>query len=665
MDRKKTQNRHSPFSKIVKHGWIFVLPAAFAGVIGFYLSGVLYFLAMIPMSIVAVIGYRFHVALLKQKTEELYKAGRVHLSTVEALAAAIDARDQIGTGHVQRTQIYAVGLGKVMGLDESEVRALRMGALLHDIGKLGVPDYILSKPEKLTPAEREKANTHATIGASILEKVNFEEPVVPTVKFHHERWDGKGYPTGLAGEDIPITARILAVADTYDTLRSARPYRQALSHEEAKKVLANDAGKRYDPKIVQIFLKNLPDFEAELDKRSLGYLANQLKDDVGSTPSFVEKIKLANREAVTLFELTKEFNASDTTIHLLSQFTKRIRDFVSFDTCVIYLMDDDRRQAYAVHVVGENAIAFESKRIRIGEGATGVSLKKREALINVNPDLDFTAAQLDLVREYRTMAALPLIADDVLIGAVSLYSSAVAIYTEEDVRPLKTVAEIAAKAIDKLQEHAEAKAHAMTDAMTGLPNARSLYIQFEKEVARADRGDSRFKLLMLDLDGFKAVNDNFGHKVGDRLLRDIGNVISGQLREYDFLARYAGDEFVAIVPTEGNGIDELCSRIETAVSGYRLNIDDKRFASVGVSIGVATYNGNGASFDEILIEADKEMYRRKAYRKAASAVDVIGDDSLIIDADMDTIEEEIIGQEVDALIVELDERHVIASHSVH
>ncbi|MEP6704255.1 MAG: HD domain-containing phosphohydrolase, partial [Acidobacteriota bacterium] len=175
--------------------------------------GIEFGLVILPIAVVGHLAYRIHLRRLEQKTKLITEASRIHLATVEALATAIDARDQMGIGHVRRTQIYSVGLGNILGLGEDEINALRTGALLHDIGKLAVPDHILSKPGRLTPAEMEKIKTHSLVGASILEKVGFPSPVVPTVKYHHEFWDGCGYPEGLRGTNIPLTARILTIAD--------------------------------------------------------------------------------------------------------------------------------------------------------------------------------------------------------------------------------------------------------------------------------------------------------------------------------------------------------------------------------------------------------------------------------------------------------------------
>lgn len=585
--------------------------------------GLLFGFVVLPMTIIGHFAYRFHIKRLEQKTKEIGEASRIHLATVEALATAIDARDQVGVGHVRRTQIYAVGLGEILGLSTGEINALNTGALLHDIGKLAVPDHILNKPGRLTPAEMEKTKIHASVGASILEKVNFGYPVVPTVKYHHECWDGSGYPEGLKGQNIPLTARILSVADAYDTLRSARPFRAAISREEVRKFLINGAGTQFDPKIVDIFLRNLKKFETAIEAEKLSYVEDSpnIEDSLihssdHNSKSYVEQIKRANREVFTLYELARIFSSSLNLEDTFSLFAEKIGGLVPYDTCVIYLSDADSNEAKAVYAEGKNASALLHRTIKPGEGATGYVLKKQQPVCNVNPGLDFSFCQLEFLQEYSAMAALPLIADEKLLGAVSLYSCVLESYEDEHLRLLETVSRIASDAILKSIYHAETETKAFTDPMTGLPNARSLQIQFEKEVARADRNGSSFQVLMLDLDGFKAVNDTFGHKTGDKLLRELSKTMRSQLRDYDFLARYAGDEFVAIIPeTEDGSVEELCQRLEKAVNNFVLPTGDGRFARVGISIGAASYPSGGDSLDQIIISADKAMYGVKILRK--------------------------------------------------
>lgn len=634
-------------------------------------------LTFAPALAVFYFGYKKFVSRLEQKTAEITEASRVHLATVEALATAIDARDQVGVGHVRRTQIYAVGIGEILGLSEDEIKALRTGALLHDIGKLGVPDNILNKPGELTPAEFEKVKIHANIGASILEDVKFSYPVIPTIKHHHEMWDGNGYPDKLSGDEIPLTARVLAVADTYDTLRGARPFRPAVSRDEAKNILMKRAGTQFDPAIVRVFLENLNKFEKRIEAEKLTYTSGtrsnliHVTSEGGGEISYVQQIKNANREVFTLYELARVFGSAVNLEETFSLFTRKILELVPYNSCVVYLCDGLRDEAVAAFAVGANSNQLRGWKIRSGIGVTGVVLKKRKPISYTEPSSDFKGHGGDFVNDYTAMISLPLIADGKLLGAVSLYSMTLDKYGEEHLRLLETVSHIASDAIHKSLKHAETETRALTDPMTGLPNARSLQAHFEKEAARSKRKNSIFHLLMLDLDGFKAVNDNFGHKTGDKMLKEISQVISGQLRDYDFLARYAGDEFVAIIPeTDELDIHDLCKRIEDAISKFSLPVGNNEFAKVGVSIGTADFPLKGESLDQVIISADKAMYSVKDIHKRRKAV-IERERSQIHRLNAEVFpprplpkSETITYRDPelnDSFIVELDESHIISS----
>src|SRR3982751_3611120 len=168
---------------------------------------------------------------------------------------AIDAKDQVTHGHIRRVQSYATTLAREVGVkDDGLLKAIEAAALLHDMGKLAVPEYILNKPGKPTDAEFEKMKLHAAVGADILSAIEFPYPVVPIVRHHHESWDGSGYPDGLRGADIPLGARILSVVDCFDALTSDRPYRPRLSDAEAIAILVQRRGSMYDPLIVDTFM---------------------------------------------------------------------------------------------------------------------------------------------------------------------------------------------------------------------------------------------------------------------------------------------------------------------------------------------------------------------------------------------------------------------------
>ena len=629
-----------------------------------YFGAELVFL-IVPVAIAAFVAYRMHLNRLAEMTQEISEASRVHLATVEALATAIDARDQVGVGHVRRTQIYAVGLGRLLGLPETEIDALRTGALLHDIGKLAIPDHILNKPGGLTPAELEKTKIHPEVGALILEKVGFDSPVIPTIRYHHEYWNGKGYPEGLSREQIPLTARILAVADAFDTIRGARPYRPALPREKARQIIQAEAGARFDPMIVDTLMRNLQTLEAEILNQGLAHADSTVRGSESTKQNYVEQIKLANREVFSLYELAREFGSAMDLQTTMEMFAGKIGEFVPFDTCALYLLDHIKRSATATHVEGDNADLLRLRQIKVGQGATGFALRERKVVQNVEPDLDFQYSQTELTQVYTTMAAVPLIADDELVGAVTIYSHQMEAYGEEHIRLLETISRIAADAIGKSLKHDEATTHAMTDPMTGLPNARSLQRQFEKEVSRASRGGSSFQVLMLDLDGFKAVNDSYGHKAGDEMLREISLVIREQLREYDFLARYGGDEFVALVPeTEPGDVEDMCRRIEKAVRDFKLPVGEGKTASVGVSLGASGYPQEGETFDQMIVAADKVMYERKMSRKRFALTHNVDDVKRSRTEPTDFPALPTLGSpSSDNLIVELDETHVLSPSS--
>ena len=467
---------------------------------------------------------------------------------------------------------------------------------------------------------------------------------------------------------VKTRQHILAVADTYDTLRSDRPFRPAKSVDEAREVLQEGAGTQFDPNVVSVFLKRLAGLEAQVEAQGLGYTdRSSLMEEAVSVEAedYIEQIKLANKEVFTLYELAREFGSSANLDEMLALFSDHVRRLVPFDTCVVYLLDASKRSAKAAHVSGDNSEILAERHIKVGKGATGIALKRRQMVKNVNPDLDFSLSHLELIQQYSTMAALPLIADDEIVGAVSIYSNDLPEYDEEHLRLLETVSRIAAEAIGKTQEHAEAKANALTDPMTGLPNARSLQFQFEKELGRASRSGSTFQVLVMDLDGFKAVNDNFGHIAGDEMLREVGAVIQAQLRDYDFLARYGGDEFVALIPdAEYGDVTDLCGRIESAVSAFKLPVGDDKFASVGVSLGSAGYPANGVTFDELIIAADKAMYLQKSARKRESHDLAMHERATLSDVlKTETVSR---GPLPDSppnehFIIELDESHVISS----
>ena len=585
-------------------------------------------LLVVSLSLLATcFVYRSAKTRLQAKTNEIESLSQLHLATAEALATAIDAKDQTTHCHVRRVQIYAAGMGEVFGLAPNDIAALKAGALLHDVGKLAVPSHILNKPGPLTPAEFEKMKIHTVVGAQILARVNFPYPVIPIVRHHHEQWDGRGYPDKLRGEQIPITARILSVVDCFDSVREDRPFRRGMTLGEATALLLRGAGIHFDPVVVDQFIKHLPRFDAQIEALGLQHQpANhapepplQLSDmDLTQTRergSYVayDQIKKAHREVYALYEIARTFGTSLNVEHTLEILVDKVGHVVPFDTCVVYIYDDTKGYATARHVVGKNAQKLASRCIALGEGVTGFALANRSPVNQLHPSLDFTDINPEAGLKYRSMASLPLFKDDLLLGALSVYSSDLEQYSDDHLRLLETVTRLASDALGNAMRHAEAESNALTDPLTGLANARYLSLRFDEEAARARRTDRAFQVVILDLDEFKNVNDTFGHKAGDKMLREVAHIIASQLREYDFLARYGGDEFVALVQeVVGSQVDELCLRIENAVSKFSLMVGRNRYARVGISVGTATFGIDGETLDQLIVAADEKMYRMKS-----------------------------------------------------
>ena len=188
---------------------------------------------------------------LRDKNDELEKA---YLDTIGILRQTVEAKDPYTRGHSDRVSEFAVLIGTKMGLDEKTIHILKIGGLFHDIGKIGIPDSILLKESKLSDDEYSQIKNHPTIGAHILGNATVFQDIIPIVKYHHERYDGRGYPSQLAGTDIPLIARITAVADAFDAMTSKRTYRDSLPIEKVKGEIERCSGTQFDPEIAKLFL---------------------------------------------------------------------------------------------------------------------------------------------------------------------------------------------------------------------------------------------------------------------------------------------------------------------------------------------------------------------------------------------------------------------------
>ena len=596
------------------------------------------FIVAVPVLAVTFLTYRNYLAKVQSSIRHVEEMTDLHLRTIEALAIAIDAKDEVTHDHVHRVQIYATGLAQLFGLGEAEIEALKAGALLHDIGKLAVPDYILNKPDKLTSAEFDKMKVHTIVGAEILTRVGFPYPVVPVVRHHHERWDGRGYPDGLRGDQIPMTARILSVVDCFDAVREDRQYRKAMTREQAVALIKSGSGTMYDPEVVRMFLEYLPQFETEIARQRKEAKPARLKLDgkpstgglkkEGNSAAF-EQIRNAHREVITLYEIAQTIGNSLDLRDMFAVFSSRLRDIVSYTTCVLYLQKPNSIDIEATHVSGRNSERLKGASMLLGAGVTGWVVTNRQPMYNCDPRLDLAAAGVDLETPYLSVIAVPLLKGDEVLGALTLYSAEVSAYEPDHLRLVEAVAKLAADAIANALHHEETEASALTDSLTGLANARALRLRFEEDADHARRYGEHLALLMMDVDSLKKVNDTLGHNAGNEMLRKVALLLLSQLRVEDFLSRYAGDEFVALVHVGAVEVREMIQRLQQAVDSYKTGANGSS-TSVGISVGCACFGADGESFDELLLAADRAMYTDKLRRKAMLA---ISDDLQLVNAD--------------------------------
>ena len=582
-----------------------------------------------PVVLIIYYAYKINLDRINAAQNHVTQLNELYQSTVEFLAMAIDAKDAKTHGHIQRVQTLTLRLAEYCGVtDENEIEGLRAASLMHDIGKLAISEYILNKPSPLTKWEQEKVRKHPTIGADILSLVPFPYPVEKLVRYHHEKWDGTGYPKGLKGEEIPLGARILAVSDCYDALRSDRPYRPKLSSKVALEHIISESGKSYDSDVVEQLAKHIDELE-EAMKESEQYITSKIsplieEDGEGSLETedgtlientVFHEIAATHVEIQALYEISRVLGKSLKVSETLSLLAEKIQKLVPYASCAIFLMDSQTDKLVPYHVAGLHAEELEGVNLRVGDGITGWVAAHKQYLMNVSPAPDFMDSEV-LHSAYRSCLVMPLSLNNSIVGVISLYSDQPSDYHQDHLRFMETIADHAATAIRNAIIYEETEENAYTDVLTGLPNLRFFHVLMERKLKRLSHLGQPVTLLMMDLESFKEVNDRFGHKTGDRILVEIATLLRSHLRESDTCVRYAGDEFVAILPgVNKENSTYAIQRIQNALDEHRIMIDEHNTAQVGISIGAATFPEDGREPDILLVVADQAMYRDKAKRQ--------------------------------------------------
>ncbi|HLV88901.1 MAG TPA: diguanylate cyclase [Candidatus Sulfotelmatobacter sp.] len=587
-------------------------------------------LLLVPVVYLIYRSYRLYLGKLEDEKRHVEEMANLHLRTIEALALAIEAKDHTTHEHLQRVRIYAIEVAKELGVSGPELEALHAAALLHDIGKLAVPEHIISKPGRLTPEEFEKMKIHTLVGAEILERVRFPYPVVPIVRAHHEKWDGSGYPLGLKGAEIPIGARILSAVDYLDALASDRQYRRALPLREVMQKLAAESGKSFDPKVVEILQRRYQHLErmaqAKSDTDPSGPLSTAIKIERGLEPAagfenaaaqdyagreatFLSSIAAARQEAQALFELSQDLGASLSLGETLSVFSIKLKPMVPYDAIAVYVRREE--ELIPEYVNGDNYRLFSSLRIPLGQGLSGWVGQNRKPIINGNPSVE--PGYLNDPSKFSTLRsalAVPLEGVSGVIGVLALYRAEPDAFTSDHLRILLAVSGKMALAIENALKYQQAENSATTDYLTGLPNARSLFLQLDRELARCKRDNTTLTVMVSDMDGFKQINDRFGHLEGNRVLRLFAQALKDSCREYDYVARMGGDEFVVVAP--GLASDAAIKKADQmGILARQAGAEVCGEEILSLSVGRAVFPDDGKDAEQLLAEADRRMYLEK------------------------------------------------------
>jgi diguanylate cyclase (GGDEF)-like protein/putative nucleotidyltransferase with HDIG domain len=574
--------------------------------------------SLLLVPVVLYLGLRAYFLLLARFDHErrnVKQISELHLATIEALARAIDAKDGTAENHIRRVQIYATAVARELGMTEIDVQAVKTAALLHDIGKLAVPDHILAKPGPLTPEEFQKVQAHPQVGADIIATVPFPYPVAPLILSHHERWDGRGYPHGLKGEDIPLGARILCLVDYFGALTSARPYHEPMAVDAAVSLIEQEAGKALDPRAVEAFLRILPRVREEAEGSGKTAPAPR-----GLTRSTVfDDIAVAHGEIYALYQIAQtmgtSLGVSDSMAHIASKLTT----LVPFSACTLFLYDQTTDTLRCRFATGYDFELMQQLTLKNGQGLQGWVTRNRRALVNARPSSDLEAAGSNLPTALQSALVCPLVFEERVIGTLAVYHTSPSFYQEDHRRLLDRVCEQAAAVINNAIVYERTHEASLTDPLTNLPNTRFMVSHLNGELARAERLNTEVSLLVLDLDDFKVINDTYGHHVGDRALRDVAQVLRTVIRPYDICVRYAGDEFIVVLA--GCGFDEAENKrkeLQDAIGGMIFEARAGARIHMSISAGSAVFPHDGDSYESLLAKADSRMYRDKVVRKRES-----------------------------------------------
>jgi diguanylate cyclase (GGDEF)-like protein len=542
----------------------------------------------------AYIPARVRQSLLSEYERRRQEQEQSYVATIGALAAALDAKDRYTEAHSRETAELALNVGKRLGVQGEQLRLLEYGALLHDIGKIGIPGYILQKPGPLTSEEFAIMREHPVIGERILASVPFLAPLGPIVRAEHERWNGTGYPDGLKGEEIPIEARIIHACDSFHAMASDRSYRKALPIEEIVGEFRRGSGEQFDPRVVDVVLEMIEQEPPHVSAPAQA-AGQPAPESAGSGPRSLAQ------QMQTIEGLGQQLARTTSTEDICNLIGETVASLVPHDQCRVLLMNADRTQLDIVYLRGTDraeyrAVTAENASVQLGEGIAGWVGESRRGVVLGDTERHPKAAHVagtEVIDE--SMLAVPVVFEDEVLAVIVVLKLGLNQYSLDQLRLLTILGNQAAVAMANARLIDRLASAATIDPLTGLMNRGA----FEEAVNQhLLRPQSWGTLLMLDVVNLRETNEAYGHRAGDAVLRRIAKAIRSSIRGDDLASRWIGDNFAVLAPAinaaQGGA---LARRVEEALQSERISI----------RWGTAEYYGDALTAQDLVTAALKSI----------------------------------------------------------